>query len=158
MTDKAKTHPLLASIRSSIDGKLPSTFAFIQDHKYSLQLLKPEGEEWVASNTVGTTPTAILMNVRKPTVAASLTAIDDIPVETLFQLPDSIDAATKERVLNNSDLLRDWRRSQVLDFVRNGLDGVIVEALYSAYVKMAEEHKQSLRELENLSKEEKTPT
>lgn len=124
---------------------------------YTFRLLRPEADDWVTSHTQGQTPAAVMLNSRKPTIAAALVSIDfndgdgDIPVEKLFPLPDDMDAATKEAVMENEHLLRDWRREQVLAWLKD-FDSYVVQRIYEALSMLLDKHKKELTKLESFGK------
>lgn len=155
---KAKRHPKLEAHKAALQGRQPEVSPEILGCVYSLRYLLPEGDSWVAQKTSGNTYAAVLLNSRIPTLAASLTSVDygegdgPLPVEVLFQLPDDMDTALKEHYLQNSEILREWRRETVLDYLREEVDSYVIEKLYDAYTEMAKAHKELLKSTENLSK------
>ena len=161
MTTKAKKHPILAGITGPLSGRLPEVTEEILGTRYKLRLLKPEAEDWVAMNTPGSTYSAALMNYRRPTVAAALVSIstvdasntwNEIPVEHLFEIPADMDIKIKEMILSDPKMLRDWRREQVLEWLREELDTVIVDRLYDTYAKMVPKHREAMKEVSDFSK------
>lgn len=136
-----KKHPLLASL---IAGDLPEETVEVLGHTYVLKLLKPEGEDWASAHTEGSGLTAALMNIRKPTLAASLQSVDGIPVETLFQPGDEMDAKLKEALMNDAKFIRSWRREQIFEFLREDADNFLVDELYNVYSKMSRKHREAL--------------
>lgn len=147
MATTVKKHTLL----SELSGKLPETTIDVQGVRYTLRLLRPEGEDWVAMKTEGTTMTAVLGNSRNPTLAVSLTSINETPVEQLFQLPDDMDPKTKELLLSSPSDLREWRRTQVLEWIREEMDPFVVKALYEAYRELSKQHQESLKGISSFS-------
>ena len=152
MASKAKKHQILADISGALSGKLPEITVEVLGHLYILRLLKPEGDDWVAANTVGSTFAAALMNSRNPIVAASLVSIDGLPVEQLFSPDETMDARMKETLMAESKLIREWRREQVLDWVREELDPYVVGMLYDGYQKLIPQHREAMQEVGNFSK------
>lgn len=152
MTGLVKRHPLLAEVSSALSGRQPSITKELLGHKYTMKLLKPEAEDWVAMHTDGTTLAATMLNARKPTVAAALASIDDVAIDQLFQ-PDEGDVKTREMLLANAKDMRDWRREQILDWVREELDIFVTDELYAAYSSMVPKHREAMRAAENFSKE-----
>lgn len=153
---KAKRHALLAEITSALEGRLPEDRVEILGHKYLIRLLKPEGEDWAASRTDGSSLAASLLNARKPSVAAAIIAIDEVPVEKLFEPGADMELALREMLASNARALRDWRRSEVLEWLSEEMDPYVLETLYSAYSKMASKHREAMRGLENLA--QRTPS
>lgn len=161
MTTKAKKHPLLANITAPLSGRLPETTAEVLGTKYRLRYLKPEAEDWVAINTPGTTVSAALLNSRKPTLAAAFVSItranedgeeEEVPVEKLFELPSDMEPKIREAIISDPKLLRDWRREQVLEWLREEADVYVVDRLYDAYSTLIPKHKEVMQELSGFLK------
>lgn len=153
---KAKKHALLSEISGALNGRVSDETFEVLGHKYTLRLGKPEAEDWIAANTDGTSMVA-MMNVRKPTLAATLVSIDDVLMEQLFQPGDDVDASTKEYLISNTKELRTWRRGQILDWLREEVDTYVIDTLYAHYTGMSKKHKEAMQELENLSKRTPLP-
>lgn len=154
---KAKLNPKLQELTDAMNGRLPSVEEPVLGATYKLELLKPEAEDWVNANTQGTTPAAMLFNSRAPTVAAALRSIDfgdgtgPQTIEQLFQPGPEVDPKVLEAMGKSPIFMTEWRREQILLWVR-GIDSYVVEQLNSAYTKMYREHKEALGKLENFSK------
>lgn len=160
MSISAKKHPLLSTITAPLSGRLPETIVDVLGVKYRLRLLKPEAEDWVAMNTQGTTISAALLNLRKPTLAAALVSVsyraddgheEEIPVERLFELPADMEPKVREGLQTDAKLLRDWRREQILEWLREEVDTLVVSTLYDAYTAMLPKHKEVMKELSGFS-------
>lgn len=152
----SKRHPLLAEITSALNGNLPETSTTISGVTYKMRLLKPEAEDWASSKTSGDTITAAVLSTRKPTLAAALLSINNVPVEQLFQLPDSMDLKDRERVASDPMQMRYWRREEILSWLREEQDADVLDLLYAAYKDMADEHRKAIQSVENFSK--RTPS
>lgn len=160
--NRAKKHSVLADITGAISSRIPECVEEVVGVKYKLRLLKPEADDWVANNTPGSTVSAALYNLRKPTVAAALVSIDtggeegELHVEQLWQLPDDMDAAVKERIREDGKLLRDWRREQILEWLREEHDAFVIDQLYAAYARLIPKHRDALKGVEDFLK--RTPS
>jgi hypothetical protein len=162
MSTKAKKHPLLGQVTAALSGRLPETTVDIMGTRYKLRLLKPEAEDWVAMNTPGTTSSAALLNYRKPTLAAALVSIatfdeesgnwQEMPVEALFEIPSDMDVRAKEMLAQDPKMMRDWRRGEVLEWLREDLDTVVLDRMFDAYSKMVPLHKEAMKEVSGFSK------
>lgn len=147
---KVKKNSLLNEISSAYTGMLPTDDVTILGVKYTLTLPKPEGEEWVYANTDGNTRASILANTRLPTIAVCLTAINDLVIETLFQLPDDITPEQTKYYTDNPAQLRNWRRSAILDWLREDATSTLVNALFAGYEKLLETQASTLKDAQNL--------
>lgn len=147
---KAKKNELLSQLASAMSGRLPSVDVNVLGTKYTLKLAASEADDWIAAQTSGMTLSAVSLNVKKPTVAVALAAINDIPVEQLFQLGDDIDANVKEQLNKDALAMRDWRRAAIMDWLKE-IDSYVVNNLYTAIMKMLDTHRESLTEAQNLS-------
>ena len=141
----------------------PTTSVEVLGTTYHLELLKPEGEEWVSSRTEGDTLSGALLNMKLPTIAAALTHIDfgdgegRLPVEALFALGEGLDSNFIEYLQNNPKQMRSWRREQVLEWVREELDIFVVETVAEAYFTLLKGHKKKLGDMRPLSKGTPSP-
>lgn len=162
-TQRSKKHPALSAVTGAISGSLPDTTVEVLGVKYRLRLLKPHQDDWVANNTPGATVSAALLNSRKPTIAAALVGLtpapseeapepSELPVEQLFQLPDDMDAETKEFLLRDAKAMRDWRQTQVLEWLCEEQDTYVIDKLYDAYSSLIPKHKEAMKEVEGFSK------
>lgn len=122
-------HAKLAALAADIHGRAPTTTLTHDGRTYVLELLKPEWDEWALANVLGSTASAILMNVRLPIIAAALRSIDGVPVEELIPTDPDLpkDVASSHRVMT------EWRKRQLLTWLRANVDSLWVEALYTAY-------------------------
>lgn len=159
---KADLHPKLAGISAALHGRLPEVTEEILGTKYTLRLLKPEADDWVAARTDGATAAAVMLNARKPVIAAALTTIDigdgegPAMVEQLFPLPKDMEPTVKEFLMQDTRALRDWRRGEILAWLKDGLDTYVIDRLFDVYTSMLLKHKKDLTALENFSK--RTPS
>jgi hypothetical protein len=156
MPSKAKKHPILSGVTDAISGRLPEVVEEVLGVRYKLRLLKPEAEDWVANNTPGATVSAALLNSRKPTLAAALVSIsrrtddldndwDEVPVESLFTPQDDMDPGFKDALARDPKLMREWRREQVLEWMREEQDVYVIDKLYDAYSKLIPRHKEAMQ-------------
>ncbi len=155
---KAKKHDILKSITKTVDGNQPTKDVEVLGITYTLKVYKPEAEDWVSANTGGSTLSSALINVKRPTVAAALNAINGVAIEEIFQLGDEIPASMREELIQRPKALREWRRDQILEFLREETDGYIVDKLYESYLEMLTVHRQTLGKIGNFSKETPTQT
>jgi hypothetical protein len=153
---KAKRHPLLAELTNAVSGRLPEETIEVLGHAYTIKLAKPEADDWVAGQTEGSTISAALLNARKPTLAVTLVAIDQIPVEQLFQPGDDLDPEVKELLHRDAKRMRDWRRGEILEWLREEVDPFVIDTLYNAVTKLSTKHKEAMKEIENFQK--RTPS
>jgi len=155
---KVKKHALLSQITNAVNGNLPTVNVEIQGATYTLQLLKPEGDDWANSRTDGTNMATMILSTKKPTVAAALVSIDGIPVEQLFEPDYGVMEADEKQILTKQPaVMRDWTRSQVFEWLREECSILVVDELYSAYSKMSSANKDEVRQLGNFSKRTISP-
>lgn len=143
---KAKRNPKLSEISAAVAGRQPKTEVEVLGHTYQLELLKPEAEDWVAQNTEGVTAVAAVMNSQKPTIAAALVGVDGIPVEELFQFPEGADDFWLEQMKENAKARREWRRGEILDWLKEESDPYVIDEIFKAYSRMSKEHREALKE------------
>jgi hypothetical protein len=146
---QVKKDPRLLTMAQALSGRLPEVVEEIDGRKFKLRLLKPEADDWVAANTPGSTLAAMRVNSNTPTIAAALVSIDfgdgEVPVEQLFQ-PDGANKIEKQFYDNNPAELVNWRRGQIVEFLRNDCDKITVSRLFKAYDKMETENSTAVSE------------
>jgi len=155
-TLKAKRNQLLSDISGAVLGQRTSKVVPVLGHDFTLLLPLPEGEDWVANHTPGTTITAALLNSRKPSLAVAIQAIDGVSVEQLFEFPDDMEPKEKKEILDNPELFKSWLRTQVLMWLSDEVDTVMVDQLHEAYSEMVRDHKKTMEAVPNFSK--RTPS
>lgn len=149
--NKAKLHPIAASLSRELRGLRANKVYEVYGHHYTLGLLAPKDEDWVAERaaSLGNNVFEYAAKSGKPRVAAALMAIDDVPVAELFQLPDEPDmsADTRKYLEGNRDAFNEWLRGQVFDYVCNDMDSAVIEQLERNYMKLDEEKKEALKKI-----------
>jgi hypothetical protein len=146
---KAKRHPLLGDITQSLHGSSPSVEPTIFGHKYKLEVLRPEGEDWVTEQAEGGSLASFALSTQKPRIAAAIIAIDDVPLEALFTLPDELTGDAREELVSNPTRMRRWRREQMLAYLKEESDQQVVTQLHNAYVTLVGQHREVLQQLGN---------
>lgn len=144
----SRKHELLFKVTSSLNDSVPEEAIEILGHSYILRVLKPEGEDWANQHTVGNTVAAVIYNGRLPQLAASLASIDGIPIEQLW----TPDGEMKEALLADVKALRDWRRLEIMSWLREECDSILINSLFEAFTGMNLKHKKALEGIESLSR------
>jgi len=110
----AEEHPLVKDLETQMSGAQIRDVTTICSRRYELETLWPYEEAWADGFVGGVNFYQTGRNRRLPYIAASLRAIDGVPVEELFKLPASTPAEMKEQFAKNPELVVAWRREQVL--------------------------------------------
>jgi len=150
MKSKAKRHQILKDVATEMSGRHITKDVEIDGHRFTLRTLKPSEADWAITRMPGSggDPTKMVLLQSKPIVAASIQAIDGVPVEELFALPDDMDTDVKEALISDGAALREWRRDQVLDFVLEDLLDDVVGRLWHAYAQLRESEAAAVGEVE----------
>ncbi len=151
---RAKKHSVLADITAGAVGRrLTETVEFI-GHRYTLKSLTPRLSDWVNEQGLrgsAGTITGFSLAARKPRVAAALAAVDDVPVEQVFALPEAVtddDKATLAGILADPIRLENWRRDEILLWLGSDeCDEALVEALSDGYHKIVQRERAALEAL-----------
>lgn len=158
--NRAKQHPVLSNLSRELRGLRVSKAFEVYGHTYTLALLAPKDEDWVAerSASAGNNVFEFASKSGKPRIAASLMAIDGVSVAELFLLPDEPDMSPETRKYIESDktVYNNWLRDEVLAFINTEMDSAVLEQLERNYLQLDTEKKEALKKIGPLSV--KTPS
>lgn len=159
---KAKRHKLLGEVQIGLRGCHQRKAFEVFGTWYELRTLDPHEHAWVLPYVQGHDAFAVGKTVRAPTVAASLCGIGKtedtiVPVEVLFQVPDTMPDPEKKLLLASDVVRRNWVRSEVLRWLcePEGHEPLI-QVLHDRYLSLSEARVKALEALGPLST--RTPT
>lgn len=149
----AKRHSVLGDISAGLRGLVPTSTTSIVGHTYTLTALSPEAEDWVNGQGVGNSLVGIAISTQKPRLAAAIVAIDSVPVEQLFTPGDDMTKEQREALLSSSmENQRIWRREELLKWLRDDFDTLVIAKLDTAYAELKSRHYEALKDAENLAR------
>lgn len=148
----AKRSKALNTLSANLRGTRIRDTRKIFGTKYTLETLEPVEETWVTNHIPGATPLQIGRNQMAPYAAAALRAIDDVPIEEHFLMPDDaskelVDAMKKSKVLRD-----DWLRREVLAWLMEDGNQDLVQLLWVFYTELADRRSKALEALDPLAK------
>jgi hypothetical protein len=148
---KSKLHPVVAGLSRELRGLRASKAFEVYGHQYTIGLLSPKDEDWVAekSASIANNVFEFASKAGKPRISAALMAIDEVSVAELFQLPDEPDmsAESKKFLTGNREAYNEWLRTQIYDFVCNDMDSAVLSELEHRYAQLEEEKREALRSI-----------
>jgi hypothetical protein len=149
--NRAKLHPVAASLSRELRGLRSSKTFEVYGHKYELGLLAPKDEDWISEKaaSIGNNVFEFAAKTGKPRITAALMAIDGIPVGELFLLPDEPDmkAETKKFLEGNKESYNEWLRNEVHEYVCNDLDSAVITQLERHYSTLEDEKREALSKI-----------
>lgn len=154
---RAKTHPLLDSLGAQLGGTTTSETFEVSGHKYTLRTLSPLEESWADGFVAGENLYQAGRNRRAPYVAASLEAIDGTSVRELFVLPENTPDDMKETYARSPEAISDWRRREVLRWVREVMPPPVLAELWVAYQELEKKRTEALEKIGPLSRRSLSP-
>lgn len=146
-TSKKKVHPLLQELRSALNGDIPKETVKVGKFEFLMEASTPEGEEWANARTSGETLAAALLSTKIPSVSVSLRAINSVPVEQLFEVPDDLDKNVREVIMTSPREMRLWRWGQIYDWLLTEASMAIIDELYKTYNALQKRQRDALKEL-----------
>jgi hypothetical protein len=155
---KAKRSALINTITAEIRGAQLRRTVTVSGRTYTLATLSPKEETWANTKVPGVTPIAVARNQKAPFSAVALRAIDGVPVEQHFQLPDAseMDPDLHAAIVADKELLEEWRKEQILEWLQLDSSSEIVAALFGLYSEMTLEREAALKVMRPFSKESST--
>jgi hypothetical protein len=148
---RAKVHPLRAQIGQELRGCQSQEDFVVCGRTYTLRTLWPVEEEWADSLVDGSTIYQAGRNRRAPYVAAALVAVDGVPVQELFQLPDDTPDELRNLYLSAPDALVSWRRSEVFRWLKEEVQPPVLAELWGSYQVLEERRREALEKIGPLS-------
>lgn len=149
---KSKRHQVLQDIAKGLRGLALSDTADVGGHRYTMQVLSPEGEAWVTDHANGNTLATYAASTALPRLAAAITAIDDVLIEQLFVPGDDMPKEQREAWAAAAPTAqRDWRREELLTFLRDDFDTILIRELSEFYLRLDARHKEAVKDTGNLS-------
>jgi hypothetical protein len=143
----AKRHPLLAEVSAAVNGEVPRESVKIGKFEFTLEAPSAEGEEWANAQSKGESLAATMLSMRTPSVAVSLRAINNVPVEQLFEPGDDMDKDVKTLMLKEPRAMRRWLWAAVYDWLLVECNPAVVDALYKVYSGLAQKQREVLKAL-----------
>lgn len=114
---KAKKHPVLQALKQELaKGFIEDEFT-ISNHKFKLHTLNEDEETWSDSFVRPVSLTAAISSRKAPRLACSISALDGVPVDQLFQYPDDMKEDERKAMDENAVAKRYWVRDQMLYFL-----------------------------------------
>lgn len=149
MDYKAKRHSILDSLKQELVKGYREVEVTVLNKKFKLRTLNEDEEVWVDGHVRALTPMAMISSRKAPKLAAAIREIDGMPVDRLFDYPDTMDKAKREEFDKNEILRRWWVRDQMLLFLAE--DGVrpFVNELVEALEKLEDERNEAIKEVPN---------
>lgn len=153
---RAKRHSVITTLSRELRGLRTSRVFEVYGHSYTLELLAPKDEDWVAEKSAsqGNNVFEFASKQGKPRIACALTAIDGVSVAELFQLPEEpqMSREVSNFLRANPARLGLWLRDEVHAFICNDMDSEVLAQLERCYSQMDAEKTEALRKLGPLSK------
>jgi len=147
MSSKKKLHPILAELRSALQGDVPKETVKIGKFEFLLEVPSPEGEEWANSRTTGESFAAALLSIKTPSVATSIRAINGVPTEQLFEVPDDIDKNLREVLMTSPREMRLWRWEQIRLWLTEDCSSAMLDELYRSLSTLQKRQREVLKQL-----------
>jgi len=146
---KAKLHSKLEILRTELAKGFIDKSVTVRGHKFLLHTLNEDEETWADTFIRMATPAALISSRKAPRLAAAIKSFDDVPIESLFEFPDSMSAETKKSLNDNEISKKFWYRDQMLYFLSEDGNRPFIEELYGELSKLEKERDEALKALPN---------
>lgn len=100
-------------------------------HNYTIRTLEPYEDDIAAGLVPDGGRLASGAQLPRATLAVALVAVDDVPVENEFALPDELDPVLRQ-IFDDPDVVKSWRREAIFEWL--GQTGTeLVDELWAHY-------------------------
>lgn len=140
-----KLHPSLIALRDSLRGQSLKKTVKVLGIDYELTVPRPEGDDWAAAHTIGATNLSAALSIGRAQLATSISSIGGVPVEQLFEMSKE----DRESFGDDVAAVRNWRREQLLSFLREDMETWVVDQLQQGLSTLLSEHREMLKSLPN---------
>lgn len=147
MADRAKLHPLLKTLREELHKKFITDTFEVFGHKYTMRTLNEDDEVWSDQFVKTLAPMSLMTGRRIPHLAASITQIDGIHVNTLFEYPDDMPDSEKKRLNDSAENKKYWLYSQMMIFLLEDANREVVTALYEKFAGLRDRTEAAAKEI-----------
>lgn len=144
---KAKRHSILESLKSDLSRGFLDKEVTVRGYKFKIHTLNEDEESWADAYVRVSTPLTMLNSRKAPRLAASIKAVNDIPVDQLFIYPDTMTDEQRKNLNDNPIQRRYWCREQMMLFLAEDAIRPFIDELYGEYSKLEEERDKAIAEL-----------
>lgn len=144
---RAKRHSVLDTLKKDLGRGFLDKEVTIRGTKFKLHTLNEDEETWADSYTRSSSPIAMLNSRKAPRLAASIRALNDVPIGELFSYPDDMPQEAKKGLEENPVQKKFWIREQMLYFLAEDAGRPFIIELYEALSQLEEERNEALKEI-----------
>jgi len=144
---KAKKHSVLETLKKELSRGFLEREYTVSGHKFKLHTLNEEEESWADGFTRSTTVMASITSRKAPRLAVAISAIDDIPVDKLFDYPDDMPKEVQVELNTNNIARKYWIRDQVLYFFAEDSNRAFIVDLFDKLAELEKERDEALKVL-----------
>lgn len=119
---------------------------------YQIRTLEPWEETWADGLVPAGTAYQTGQAIPKAYLSVAIIAIDGSPIEAEFAVPDGLDPEMRKVLVDNKEILQDWRWRQVYQWVQHDLQPEVIEEIWKGYVALCMQRKSLMESLRPLSK------
>jgi hypothetical protein len=142
-----KRHSVLQDLFTDLSkGNITDTFE-VFGRKFTMHTLNEDEETWADTFIRTNTTAALISSRRAPRLAASISAIDNIPVSELFQYPDDMPMDLRKEIESNPIQKAFWIREQLLKYLNEVGNRSFIIDLYSKYEELIDRREAGLKEI-----------
>ena len=147
---KKGRHKLLQDLSQELTRGFIEQSYDVWGRKWTLRTLNDGEESWSDKFVVVGSTTAMLSSRRAAKLAASIQAINDVPLDQLFVLPEDTEDERMIRSFIVSDPVRRrfWLAEKMYEFLEEQPDE-LVKDLYAKYGELLDQRKKVLDDLKN---------
>lgn len=139
-------HQLLKDISASLSQRYIAKHFEFGGHKYTIQTLTEDDENWVDSYVRSDNPLQMISSRRAPRLAASIKAIDGIPIEHLVDM-SGLDDERRKALEKEPVMRRYWVYGEFLKFIATNYDRDMVIKLTDEINKLDKRMEEAVKEL-----------
>lgn len=146
---KAKMHSVLETLKRDLSKGYLEKEITVRGCKFKLHTLNEDEETWADGYTRTSTALAMITSSKAPKLAASIAAVNDVPVAELFSYPDDMPKEVKRGFDDNPIQKKYWVREQMLYFLCEDANRLFINELYKAMSELEEEREKAAEQVPN---------
>lgn len=144
---RAKRNVVLENLKKELAKGFLEKEVMVRGHKWLLHTLNEEEETWSDTFVNTASPAALLGSRKSPRLAASIKAMDGVPVDSLFLYPDDMPKEVQKALNEDEVRKRFWIRDQLLLFLNEDSHRVFIEELYSKFMELENDRNEAIKEV-----------
>ena len=140
---QARRHSALKNFFEDVKKGFLKEDVVLAGHKFTIHTLNDEEESWSDGFIRSTSAVSYVSSRKDPRLSCAIKAVDDIPVDQLFEPDTSMSDSERERIKEPTAKLY-WLRLQLMLFLSKEIPPPVTDALYKKYEELSSKRDEAL--------------